>query len=116
MIRSRSFPMARLRSADLFLRLGRGPGKRAAFLWVASFFLIGGLTTTTAQADGGPENQAQAKPGAQLEEAEESTESIGANDQDPAVMLQDIRRRRTERDSLLATSPIHGVVDLEIVD
>jgi porin len=80
-------------------------------VWLAC--LLMGLTFSAVQADEGENGaKATATTAIEFEEADseqegtQDSEKIGGNDQDPSVMLQDIERKRAERDSLFKDSPL----------
>jgi hypothetical protein len=80
-------------------------------VWVACLLI--GLTSSAVQAAEG-ENGAEASATAVIESEKDalqkqdsqSGEPIGGNNQDPTVLLQHIKQRRTQRDSLFRTSPL----------
>jgi hypothetical protein len=85
---------------------------------ILSVFLLSGLITTAAQADEkGTGAEDPPTTAVQSEEKVPETEdakvrtTIGGNNQDPSVMLQEIEQRRTEKDSLLKVSPLKGLHD-----
>ncbi len=81
-------------------------------------FLLGSLLTTAlqagdarAEADDAETASVQSEEnGSEVEEALAS-DTFGGNDQDPAVMLQDIQQRRTEREALFKASPLKPLHD-----
>jgi len=91
----------------------RNPARRPVLVLTVTFFLLGGLLMTAAQAgENGKDTEDSTATTTQAEEsvseAENSgySESIGGNDQDPSVQLQDIEKKRAERASHLGESPI----------
>jgi hypothetical protein len=79
--------------------------------WLACLLI--GLTSSAVQANEGENGaEASAKAVMESEEAEsvqegsQNREQIGGNNQDPTVMLQDMRQRRAQRDSLFKVSPL----------
>ncbi len=87
-------------------------------LSIVSVLLLLGLVTTVAHADktgtgtgDPPTTTAQAEEDETMIEDAEFRESIGANDQDPSVMLRAIQRRRTQKDSLFRVSPLKPLHD-----
>jgi len=81
-------------------------------------FLLSGFVTIDVRADENgtgtedPPTTTQQSEGkvAPIEDAE-FRENIGGNDQDPEVQLQEIERRRKQRDSLFRLSPVRPVHD-----
>ena len=86
--------MAPLRSVNRALAVERRPRRLSVLVPIASVFLLGGLATAAEQAD---ENES-------AQEGHQNREPIGGNNEDPAVMLQEIQQRRTQRDSLFKSS------------
>jgi hypothetical protein len=85
---------------------------------ILSVFLLGSLVTTAAQADENgtgaedpPTTTAQSEEKVTEIEDTEVRQSIGANDQDPEVLLQEIQQRRTEKDSLFKVFPLKPLHD-----
>ena len=87
-------------------------------LSILSVFLLGGLVTTAAQADENgtgaedpPTTTAQSEEKVPETEDTEIRTTIGGNNQDPSVLLQEIQQRRTEKDSLFKVSPLRPLHD-----
>ena len=76
---------------------------------------MGGLVVTAAQADEHAEDPATTtgQPDESVTEIEDTEfrESIGGNNQDPSVLLEEIQQRRSERASLFKVSPLKPVHD-----
>lgn len=89
------------------------PFKGAALVPFLGACLLIGLASSAVQADeGGTEAEASARTAIESAEAESEQdrsrkgERIGGNDQDPAVMLENIEQKRAERASLFKVSPL----------
>jgi hypothetical protein len=119
-------PMEQLRLVDQPRGFGRVREMPPVLAAAATVLLLAGLTATIASADDGSKARVPATTNQGSQEIESSdldgeqiedsaaSDVIGGNDQDPAVMLLDIGRRRTERESLWfrpSNKPVHDATD-----
>ena len=118
MIRLRSMPMGPLKLADRVMGFERKFVRFSVFVPIMMVFLLGGPVITAAQAaenGAGTEDPAMtdAQPEDTVTEIEDSEfqDTIGGNNQDPSVMLQEIQKRRTERASLFKVAPLKPLHD-----
>ena len=94
----------------MMMRWGRVAGRSFVLSLIGFICLIGSLWTTTLLADDAAAEADDAE--ITSEQSEGSGGVIGGNNQDPGVMLQEIKEsRKSHRSALFKASPLKGLHD-----